>query len=118
MEKDTEKTEVVFLISRNPYTHEKEAVAYFPKVWWNPCCHTHTAYMHNGQHGAATEEWAAFCDIPDESDAELVAALKAELDGIGYNLTVLDSLEWVTDKQKWYEDLHTAQANIAKRQCA
>lgn len=103
MEKDKEITDVVFLVVMNPDNKTKEAVAYFPNEWWNPSCNTHPAYMHIGQHGAATEEWAVFsCDIPEAEDAGLVAELKAELEGIGYNLNVLDAKQWQNEKRKLY----------------
>ena len=54
--KDTETTDVVFLVVKGSDNKEKEAVAYFPNEWWNPSCNTHPAYMHIGQHGAASED--------------------------------------------------------------
>lgn len=101
--KDTETTDVVFLVVKDSDNKGKEAVAYFPNEWWNPSCNTHPAYMHIGQHGAAVEDWAVFsCDIPEAEDAGLVAKLKAELEGIGYNLNVLDAKQWQNAKRKLY----------------
>ena len=96
MKKDKQKTEVVFLIARSGHGRRKEAVAYFPNVWWNKERDTHACYMHNGQHGGCFEGWAAAQSIPrTKYDKSLVAELKAEMEnGYGYNFNVLDAQQW------------------------
>ena len=97
MKKDKETTEVVFLITQESRSHRKEAVAYFPNVWWNQERDTHAFYVHNGEHGGCYEGWAAAQIVPHTKlDKRLVEELKTEMESnYGYNFKVLDAGEWI-----------------------
>lgn len=87
---------VVFLMAQNPYTDLYEPMAYFPDILWDEDRRNHMSYMHDGQHGPCCEAFALLdCIAPNCKHRKAVAALKKELEGIGYVLTVLDSKAWL-----------------------
>lgn len=90
---------VVFLITVNPDTDKREALAYFPDMPWDNYGKNMTSYMHNGQHGPCCEAFALLDCKPvvNAFDRKAANELKAELESIGYDLEVLDSQKWVKD---------------------
>lgn len=82
---DTEKTVVIF---RKDTKHDDEIIALFPEVpgdsrHWYPC----SAYVHLGQHFIADNPWA-FVRQTKAAKSNEYAALKKELEQIGYHLSV------------------------------
>ena len=65
-------------------TADGETVAFFPCEPFNRSGADMVSYMHVGQHGAASVEFYHDCRKPRFADR--VAALRAELIGIGYDL--------------------------------
>lgn len=86
MEKDTEKTVVVF---RAAVGDIEGVTAVFPFVPWDRDGKYATCYAAVGQHGACSDEWARAGAMP--ATAEQYGRLKAELAGLGYNLMVRKS---------------------------
>jgi hypothetical protein len=90
MKKDTKITEVKFYIEGN-----KEILAVFPK---EPFYHeghpdykdTFMSYAHVGQHGACSKYYKS---LLQEARPKEFADLLKELEGLGYNLKVLNSLK-------------------------
>jgi hypothetical protein len=82
MTQDTEKTIVIF---RKFKDGNKEVIALFPEIIADPTPEFCESYMHVGQHGGAM---ADLTDITRPATPEEYAELKAELEDIGYNLTV------------------------------
>lgn len=81
MNKDTEKTEVMFRVWRG------EIIALFPYIIASPDSSV-SSYMHIGQHGAADDTMIIRRSKPAKE--EYYAGLKAELEnGFGYNLKVI-----------------------------
>ena len=83
MKIDTTKTAVIFRMYR---TLPRECLALFPYLEGGPgCC---MSYEHVGQHGEANYLSVMGITVP-ATPAEY-ADLKAELEGIGYNLEVIN----------------------------
>lgn len=76
---------VRFLIERDS---EADVFAYFPSLYYNKELkpELRNSYAHVGQHSACHVEYAAECK---EATPEQYAALKKELEGIGYELLIL-----------------------------
>ena len=80
MEKDIEKTKVVF----RKWKNEGDIIALFPEIDQGPgCC---LSYMHVGQHGEADYDHVIKKTIP--ANKEEYADLEKELSFVGYNLNV------------------------------
>ena len=86
MEKDTEKTVVVFRASVGDI---EGVTAVFPFEPWDRDGKFATCYAAVGQHGACSDEWARAGSMP--ATAAQYGRLKAELEGLGYNLKVRKS---------------------------
>jgi hypothetical protein len=88
MKKDNHITEVKFLLEMNE-GGESETFAYFPKMFYNKELYktTFTSYSHIGQHSACHIDYANECK---EATPEQYKDLKIELEGLGYNLKVLN----------------------------
>lgn len=83
-EKDTEQTEVIFLI----HPVNGELMAYFPKEEYGFNGYRNdlkTCYAHIGQHSACAPEYAKECR---PAKPEEYKELQTELEGMGYNLIV------------------------------
>ncbi len=85
MEKDMQKTDVKFLIEKGGFNY---VLAYFPNETYtlfpsrqNQC------YSHVGQHSGCMPTYAS--KLKKATPAQY-AKLKAELEGIGYNLNVIN----------------------------
>jgi hypothetical protein len=90
MKTDKEITEVKFLV-----TESKEILAYFPKEHYHYEGHKDyneifTSYAHVGQHSACSKYYIAQCQ---EARPKEYTDLLRELEGLGYNLKVLNSLK-------------------------
>jgi len=84
---DSNQTKVVFLVNtRDP--KDPDLFAYFPEEIHNG--EYRTAYSHIGQHSAAHPDYAK---ESRQASPEEYADLKAELEGIGYNLDVLNGMQ-------------------------
>lgn len=81
MTPDTHKTIVIF----RKFKKSGEIIALFPEIIADPTPEFCESYMHVGQHGGAM---ADLTDITRPATPEEYAELKAELEDIGYNLTV------------------------------
>ncbi len=81
MEKDTHKTIVIF----RKFKKSGEIIALFPEEIASLQPEFCESYMHIGQHGAALSD---LTDITRPATPEEYTELKAELEDIGYNLTV------------------------------
>lgn len=87
MEKDTEPTKVAFLVHQS----HPEVYAYFPEI---PHSQKYmTGYAHVGQHTAIDPYYAKESRV---ATAEEYADLQAELEGLGYNLVVLNAMNETT----------------------
>lgn len=83
MNKDTEKTKVIFRTSK----WSGEVLAVFPSLagtnkYYDDCL----SYVHIGQHGSAGLEYISKRTRP--AKPEEYAALQSELESIGYNLQI------------------------------
>ena len=90
MKKNTEVTEVKFYIAES-----KEILAFFPKEHFYHKDHPQynevfTSYVHVGQHSACSKYYIAQCQ---EARPKEFAELQKELEGLGYNLKVLNTLK-------------------------
>jgi hypothetical protein len=87
-EMDGLKSKVVFLVNeadpKNP-----DLFAYFPEENYDQTGKFKMAYSHIGQHSAANPQYAA---DSREATPEEYADLKAELEGVGYNLEILNGI--------------------------
>jgi hypothetical protein len=84
---DDNVTKVVFLVNeRDP--KDPDLFAYFPEEIHNG--EFRTAYSHIGQHSSAHPDYAK---ESRQASPEEYADLKAELEGIGYNLEVLNGMQ-------------------------
>jgi len=82
MEKDTEKTVVIFRKFRD---YEKDVIAIFPEELGS-YKYTCNSYLHIGQHGSVdANDISFFTDLATEEE---YSDLKKELENIGYNLIV------------------------------
>ncbi len=90
MEKDKEKTKVIFRKFK-----DGEIIALFPEVQANDSHWGCMSYMHIGQHGAARYNivWDTKLAKPEE-----YADLKTELEDLGYNLEVRKRVN-----KRWFE---------------
>ena len=80
MEKDIEKTKVVF----RKWKNEGDIIALFPEIDQGPgCC---LSYMHIGQHGGADYSHVIKKTVPAQK--EEYADIEKELSFVGYNLNV------------------------------
>ena len=96
---------VVFLMAQNPDNDRWEPMAYFPDIDWDMSGNK-ASYMTNGQHAPCCEAFALLdCIAPRRQHIAAVARLKAELAGLGYVLTVLDSAEWLNSKGERAKEL-------------
>lgn len=90
MEKDNEVTEVKFYIAES-----KEIIAFFPKEHYYFNDHkdyneVFTSYVHLGQHTSCSKYYIAQCK---EARPKEFADLQKELEGLGHNLKVLNTLK-------------------------
>ena len=85
MENNEEPTKVMFLVNNN------ELFAYFPEEIHNG--EYRTGYSHIGQHSAVHPEYA---EESREATPEEYQDLKNELEGIGYNLDILNTTNETT----------------------
>ncbi len=91
MEKDTHITDVQFLLEKDSIN---EVFAYFPKEKYAPeefdghfrWEKMFTCYCHVAQHSVCSSDYASECT---PATAEQYKDLKAELEGLGYNLNIL-----------------------------
>lgn len=82
---DTEETRVIF---RRFCAKPREVIAFFPDIPASVGATKYvSSYMHVGQHGAAVypNDRTKPADVSEPD----VAALKRELEGIGYNLRII-----------------------------
>jgi len=84
---DNEVTKVVFLVSEQD-PKDPDLFAYFPEEIHNG--EFRTVYSHIGQHSSAHPNYAK---ESRQATPEEYADLKAELEGIGYNLEVLNGMQ-------------------------
>ena len=88
-EGDDTPTKVMFLVNeRDP--EDTDLFAYFPEENHDREGKYKTAYSHMGQHSSASPEYAK---ESRQASPEEYADLKAELEGIGYNLVVLNGMQ-------------------------
>lgn len=100
MKKDTQKTKVLFLMEQPDSDISANVFAYFPdmnyysegnigygKVTKDNWQEMKTSYAHIGQHSACHIDYANKCL---QATQEQYAALKIELEGLGYDLEVLN----------------------------
>lgn len=86
---DKDTTKVVFLVNeRDP--KDPDLFAYFPEENYDRQGINKTAYSPIGQHSSASPEYAK---ESRQATPEEYADLKAELEGIGYNLEVLNGMQ-------------------------
>ena len=83
MEKDTEKTKVIFRAWRGA---QGGVIALFPEIPADNYGHLMQSYEHIGQHGGA--DCIGITRPVGRHDADAVKELTAELEAIGYSLTV------------------------------
>jgi len=86
MEIDTEKTYVSFAWEQENSDNNKEIVAFFAPTYYESYGLEYTCYVHVGQHGAYSMEYARGCK---EAKPEEYQDLFNELTDIGYNLQVV-----------------------------
>jgi len=86
-EGDEQVTKVMFLVNEKD-PEDSDLFAYFPEEIHNG--EFRTAYSHIGQHGSAHPKYA---EESREATPEEYQDLKAELEGIGYNLEVLNGMQ-------------------------
>lgn len=98
MEKDTEKTKVIFR-----KFSDGEIIALFPEIACNYNAYQMESYMRIGQHGAADTGIIYDTKLAKESE---YADLFAELERLGYNLEVI--------QKHRYAHLQTRQKQIAE----
>lgn len=87
MKKDKQKTKVTFLKNLRNEVYDW-CYAYFPEIRYSQEIGVYNCYSHVGQHSACSEDYAkdsVSCTKEEYKD------LYAELTGLGYNLTVLDT---------------------------
>lgn len=82
MEQDDYETPVVFRVER---TKDAEVTAVFPCEPADYAGNTMTCYVHVGQHGGCGRDWY---NKTRWARPEEYASLKAELEGLGYQLKV------------------------------
>jgi len=85
-------TKVIFLVNeKNP--EDPDLFAYFPEENFDSGGKNKTAYSHVGQHSSASPEYAKESRLatPEEYNE-----LKGELEGLGYNLEVLNGIQETT----------------------
>ena len=89
MKKDEHKTKVIFLLDKFYNDQQNNVFAYFTEEinTTNPL--TFSSYAHMGQHSGCCVEYAR---VMKKAKPEQYAALKTELESIGYNLTILKHL--------------------------
>jgi len=89
MEKDTHKTKVLFLLEPKQDDQPRDIFAYFPEIYHNKMNNSKmlTCYAHIGQHSACHQDYANECK---PATPEQYKDLFNELEGIGYNLEVLN----------------------------
>lgn len=88
MEKDKQKTKVLFLIEKPCGNLKCDVFAFFPEEKHtnsNPVLFT--SYSHVGQHSACCKDYANECSKATEKQYN---DLKIELESIGYNLEILN----------------------------
>jgi hypothetical protein len=85
MEKDTHTTEVLFRRKKSG-EYKGEITAVFPYLIADPQGN-YTIYAHIGQHGSGSPEWMRAHTVP--ATPEQYTALKNELEGLGYNLRII-----------------------------
>lgn len=87
MEKDTHKTTVSFLIEQIEGDLKRNVFAFFPKEKYNNIePNVFMSYAHLGQHSGCHLDYANECE---KATPEQYADLQKELEGLGYNLTIL-----------------------------
>ena len=88
MKKDTNKTNVIFLVHQgNALYPEPEVFAYFPDEPFNDSPGLNTCYAHIGQHGACHVDYAM---ESKHASSDEFKDLCRELQYIGYNLQIQD----------------------------
>ena len=85
-ESDEPLTKVQFLVNEKD-PENPDLFAYFPEENYDRMGNTQMGYSHIGQHSAVHTEYA---EESREATPEEYADLKAELEGLGYNLEVLN----------------------------
>jgi hypothetical protein len=85
-EGDEESTPVIFLVNEKD-PGNPDLFAYFPEENYDKMGNSQMGYSHIGQHSAVHTEYA---EESREATPEEYADLKAELEGLGYNLDVLN----------------------------
>jgi len=88
-EADNEKTMVAFLV----HPEHSDVYAYFPEEDYDAEGKYKTGYAHLGQHGAVSPDYAS---ESREATPEEYKDLQAELEGVGYNLEVLNGMSEMT----------------------
>jgi hypothetical protein len=86
-EADEQKTKVLFLVNEKD-PNDPDLFAYFPEEEGDRKGNK-TAYSHVGQHSAASP---AYAEESRQATPEEYQDLKAELEGLGYNLEVLNGI--------------------------
>lgn len=86
-ENQSELTKVIFLVNERDGEHT-DVFAYFPELNSDENGRFKTSYSHIGQHSACDPEYAKESRL---ATPEEYTELKNELEGIGYNLDVIDN---------------------------
>lgn len=84
--KDTNKTDVLFLIEKPEGNLPCNVFAFFPKNVYSDNSKMFDCYAHIGQHSSCHIDYAKECK---QATQEQYADLLKELESIGYNLNVL-----------------------------
>lgn len=88
MKKDKHKTDVIFYKDESfERFFDEEILAYFPNKNYDLEGKLKTCYAHIGQHSACSPEYVKELSEATKDEYE---ALKCELEGLGYNLRILN----------------------------
>lgn len=87
MKQATDKTEVILLLDKGDGDEQGELFAYFPKENYTANGLLKSCYATVGQHSGCAPDYAITCE---EAQPHRYKALKTELEGLGYNLHVLN----------------------------
>lgn len=92
MSNERVKVKAVFLTTPKDDSIPVEVFAYFPEEVSDTAERYHISYAHEGQHSDCMELFALECD---PAPLELYKPLLDELSNVvGYEVTVLDAVEW------------------------
>lgn len=93
---------VVFLLSQNLDSGQWEALAFFPDIKWDNYSKNHLSYMANGGFAPCCDSYIHIdCRIPNlknNQQRNAVNRLKEDIEKQGYELTVLDTAEWLNSQ--------------------